>query len=105
MILHESTLTWKQAVESDQRGSFSATEASVQNTFELLSFASTTVFARPDQFRISAAVSAAAVVMAGLMYAYFVRQQRGHLFHASKCMQRKRPTWEPLAQDEGVELS
>lgn len=95
----------KQAVESDQRGSFSAMEASVQNTFELLSFASTAIFARPDQFRIPAAVSAAAVVLAGLMYAFFVRQRRGHLFHASKCMQRKRPTWEPVAQDEGVELS
>lgn len=95
-----------QAVESDQRGSFSAMEASVQNTFELLSFASTTIFARPDQFKIPAAISAAAVVLAGLMYAFFVRQRRGHLFHASKCMQRKgRPTWQPLAQDEEVELS
>jgi iron-regulated transporter 1 len=104
-IFVESILTWKQAVESDQRGSFSATEASVQNIFELLSFASTAIFARPDQFRIPAAVSAAAVVLAGLMYAFFVRQQRGHLFHASKCMQRKRPTWQPLAQDDDVELS
>jgi iron-regulated transporter 1 len=104
-IFLESILTWKQAVESDQRGSFSATEASVQNIFELLSFASTAIFARPDQFRIPAAVSAAAVVLAGLMYAFFVRQQRGHLFHASKCMQRKRPTWQPLAQDDDVELS
>jgi iron-regulated transporter 1 len=98
-------LTCIQAVESDQRGSFSAMEASVQNTFELLSFISTAIFARPDQFRIPAAISAAAVVLAGLMYAFFVRQQRGHLFHASKCMQRKRPTWKPLAQDEEVELS
>jgi iron-regulated transporter 1 len=70
-----------------------------------LSFASTAIFARPDQFRIPAAVSAAAVMLAGLMYAFFVRQQRGHLFHASKCMQRKRPAWQPLAQDEDVELS
>ncbi|KAH0264953.1 putative Ferriportin iron efflux transporter, partial [Aureobasidium melanogenum] len=96
----------QEAVESDQRGSFSAMEASVQNTFELLSFASTTIFARPDQFKIPAAISAAAVVLAGLMYAFFVRQRRGHLFHASKCMQRKgRPTWQSLAQDEEVELS
>ncbi|KAG9522139.1 hypothetical protein E4T50_13919 [Aureobasidium sp. EXF-12298] len=96
----------QEAVESDQRGSFSAMEASVQSTFELLSFASTAIFARPDQFKIPAAISAAAVVLAGLMYAFFVRQRRGHLFHASKCMQRKgRPTWHPLAQDEEVELS
>lgn len=80
-------------------------EASVQNTFELLSFASTVVFSRPDQFKIPAAISAAAVVLAGLMYAFFVRQQRGHLFHASKCMQRKRSTWQPVAQDEDVELN
>ncbi|KAI4720329.1 hypothetical protein E4T48_03505 [Aureobasidium sp. EXF-10727] len=75
----------QEAVESDQRGSFSAMEVSVQNTFELLSFASTAVFARPDQFRVPAA-------------------RRGHLFHASKCMQRKK-TWQPLAQDEEVELN
>ncbi|KAI5204067.1 hypothetical protein AUEXF2481DRAFT_32622 [Aureobasidium subglaciale EXF-2481] len=94
------------AVESDQRGSFSAMEASVQNTFELLSFASTAVFARPDQFKIPAAVSASAVVLAGLLYAFFVRQRRGHLFHASQCMQRKdRSKWQPLAQDEEIELS
>ncbi|KAI4728647.1 hypothetical protein E4T49_03604 [Aureobasidium sp. EXF-10728] len=99
-----SILTCNQAVESDQRGSFSAMEVSVQNTFELLSFASTAVFARPDQFKVPAAVSAAAVMLAGLLYASFVRQRRGHLFHASKCMQRKR-TWQPLAQDEDVELN
>ncbi|KAG9717368.1 putative Ferriportin iron efflux transporter, partial [Aureobasidium melanogenum] len=96
----------QEAVESDQRGSFSAMEASLQSTFELLSFASTAIFARHDQFKIPAAISAAAVVLAGLLYAFFVRQRRGHLFHASKCMQRKgRPTWQPLAQDEEVELS
>ncbi|KAI5203678.1 hypothetical protein E4T39_04047 [Aureobasidium subglaciale] len=96
----------QEAVESHQRGSFSAMEASVQNTFELLSFASTAIFARPDQFKIPAAVSASAVVLAGLLYAFFVRQRRGHLFHASKCMQRKdRSKWQSLAQDEEVELS
>ncbi|CAD0097027.1 unnamed protein product, partial [Aureobasidium vineae] len=96
----------QEAVESDQRGSFSAMEASVQNTFELLSFASTAIFAQPDQFRVPAAISVAAVMLAGLMYASFVRQRRGHLFHASKCMKRKaRSTWQSLAQDEDIELS
>lgn len=95
-----------QAVEPDQRGSFSATEASVQSIFELLSYASTAIFARPDQFKIPAAVSATAVVLAGLLYAFFVRQRRGHLFHASKCLKRSgRPTWQPLPQEEDVEMS
>ncbi|THY21265.1 hypothetical protein D6D00_07260 [Aureobasidium pullulans] len=96
----------QEAVEPDQRGSFSATEASVQSIFELLSYASTAIFARPDQFKIPAAVSATAVVLAGLLYAFFVRQRRGHLFHASKCLKRSgRPTWQPLPQEEDVEMS
>ena len=73
-------------MEADQRGAFSALEAGIQSAFELLSFASTIVCARPDQFRYPATISAGAVMSAGVLYACFVRQRRGHLFHASKCM-------------------
>ncbi|GAB7348672.1 hypothetical protein MBLNU459_g7035t1 [Dothideomycetes sp. NU459] len=107
----------QESVEASQRGSFSALEASVQNTFELLSFASTVVFAKPEQFKFPAAISGGAVVTAGILYAFFVRQRRGHLFHRSKCMkgrhdQPKRrywrgvgPEWEriPQAEDFGDE--
>ncbi|KAL1896635.1 hypothetical protein Cpir12675_002731 [Ceratocystis pirilliformis] len=39
-------------VDEFQRGSFSAMEASIQNLFELLAFATTAIFHRPEQFRI-----------------------------------------------------
>ena len=56
--------------------------------FEMLSFASTIVFARPGQFKIPATISAAAVGMAAVLYAAFVRSRRGHLLHLSDCMAR-----------------
>ncbi|KAK4941726.1 hypothetical protein LTR28_008836 [Elasticomyces elasticus] len=77
-------------VEPDHRGSFSALEASFQNAFELLAFASTIVFPKPEQFRYPAVISAAAVASAGVLYALFVRQRRGHLLHASPCLTGKK---------------
>lgn len=110
----------QESVEASHRGAFSALEASVQNTFELLSFASTVVWARPEQFRFPASVSGGAVVTAGMLYALFVRRRRGHLFHRSKCFKGRHevkrtyrrgagPEWESVPQNEdigneGVEL-
>ena len=74
----------QEEVDSEARGSFSSLEASCQNTFELLSFAMTIVFARPEQFRWPVAVSCAAVASAGGLYASFVRARRGHLVHFEK---------------------
>ncbi|GAM36770.1 iron-regulated transporter [Talaromyces pinophilus] len=78
-------------VEDSHRGEFSTTEAAFQNLFELLSYASTIVFSRPSQFQWPVAISAAAVYMAGGLYAYFVRRRRGHLFHPPGWMLIKRP--------------
>ncbi|KAK4987120.1 hypothetical protein LTR50_004816 [Elasticomyces elasticus] len=86
----ERTLTRNQEVEPDYRGSFSALEASFQNAFELLAFASTIVFPKPEQFRYPAVISAVAVASAGVLYALFVRQRRGHLLHASPCLTGKK---------------
>ncbi|KAK4995205.1 hypothetical protein LTR66_004929 [Elasticomyces elasticus] len=80
----------QEEVEPDHRGSFSALEASFQNAFELLAFASTIVFPKPEQFRYPAVISAAAVASAGVLYALFVRQRRGHLLHASPCLTGKK---------------
>ena len=74
----------QEEVDSEARGSFSSMEASCQNTFELLSFAMTIIFARPEQFRWPVAVSCAAVASAGGLYASFVRARRGHLVHFEK---------------------
>lgn len=75
-------------VEPDMRGTFSSLEASFQNGFEMLAFLSTVVFPRPEQFRCPAAISALAVAVAAVLYACFVRDRRGHLLHASKCLDR-----------------
>lgn len=101
ILHHACTDLVLQSVEEDQRGSFSATEASVQSMFELLSFASTIVFARPEQFKYPAAISGGAVLSASILYACFVRMKRGHLFHASKCMKgRDHAKWHPLGGRE-----
>lgn len=97
-------------VESDVRGTFSSLEASCQNIFEMLAFMSTIVFPRPEQFKIPAAISASAVATAALLFAYFVRMRRGHLLHASRCLERhqtskqRHRSWEALPQEELQDL-
>ncbi|GME43151.1 hypothetical protein DM02DRAFT_707097 [Neofusicoccum parvum] len=75
------------AVDLDNRGAFSTVEASFQNLFELLSYVSTIVFSRPNQFQWPAVISAAAVYLAGAMYAGYVRKSRGHLLHYPACIE------------------
>ncbi|RPB03933.1 hypothetical protein L873DRAFT_1799902 [Choiromyces venosus 120613-1] len=72
-------------VEPAYRGSFSAMEASVQNTFELGSYAMTVVFARPAEFKYPVFMSAVAVFVAAVLFAGFVRKRRGHLVHTPAC--------------------
>lgn len=70
------------------RGSFSAIEMSLQNLFELLSFATTMVFYKPEEFRVPVYISAGAIAMSAACFAGFVRQKRGHLLHTDKCLKR-----------------
>ncbi|KAG7284860.1 hypothetical protein NEMBOFW57_009475 [Staphylotrichum longicolle] len=77
-------------VESEYRGTFSTVEASFQNLFELLSYASTIIFSRPGQFQWPAVISVVAVYAAGCLYTAFVRRRRGHLFHTPSCMGDKK---------------
>ena len=79
-----------QGVEAEARGSFSSTEAAWQNLFEICSYVSTIIFSRPDQFKWPALISVIAVGFAGLLYAIFVRIQRGHLVHLPKCIASER---------------
>ncbi len=78
----------QEEVEPELRGTFSSQEFAFQNVFEMLSFTSTIAFSRPSQFKIPATISAAAVGMAGVLYAAFVRSRRGHLVHFSNCVER-----------------
>ncbi|GAM89597.1 hypothetical protein ANO11243_076360 [Dothideomycetidae sp. 11243] len=73
-------------VEPEGRGRFSSIEAGFQNAFELCSYASTVVFARPDQFRYPATVTAFSVACATIVFSVYTRQKRGHLFHAPACI-------------------
>ncbi|KAG9187976.1 hypothetical protein G6011_01899 [Alternaria panax] len=70
------------------RGSFSAIEMSLQNVFELLSFATTMVWWRPQDFAIPIYISAAAIASSAACFAGFVRQKRGHLLHTDRCLKR-----------------
>lgn len=70
------------------RGSFSAVEMSLQNVFELLSFLTTMVFYRPEDFKYPVYISAAAVAASAACFAGYVRRERGHLVHADRCLKR-----------------
>ena len=76
----------QEEVEPQHRGAFSTTEAAVQNLFELCAYASTIIFSQPSDFKYPAMMSIFAVYIAGALYAKFVRDRRGHLFHVSNCM-------------------
>ncbi|KAL2144737.1 hypothetical protein VTI28DRAFT_8583 [Corynascus sepedonium] len=68
-------------VEAESRGAFSSVEAAWQNAFELLSFASTIVFSRPEEFKWPSLTSVVAVALAWASYSLFVYLRRGHLLH------------------------
>ncbi|GJE88816.1 ferroportin1-like protein [Phanerochaete sordida] len=80
------------------RGQFSSTEMALQNLFELLSFATTVIFARPDQFKYPVIISTVAVSTSACLFAAFVRKRRGHLFHTSPCLSGEK--YEKLSQCE-----
>jgi iron-regulated transporter 1 len=74
------------SVQPSYRGSFSATEASLQNFFELCAFAMTIAFPSPQQFRYPALISLLAIYCSAAIYTNFVRERRGHLLHMPVCL-------------------
>lgn len=90
------------SVDANQRGSFSATEASLQNFFELCAFAMTIVWSKPEQFKYPATVSLVAVYVAAGCYAKYVRKERGHLLHVPCCESPDKSKGNGVA--EGLEL-
>lgn len=58
----------------------------LQNAFEMLSFASTIAFPLPAQFEYPVLISSGAVAVAAVCFAAYVRKERGHLLHRSRCM-------------------
>ncbi|KAJ9482693.1 hypothetical protein VN97_g10733 [Penicillium thymicola] len=73
-------------IQEHTRARFSATEMALQNVFEMLSFASTIVFPLPAQFGYPVMISSGAVAVAAVCFAAYVRKERGHLLHRSRCI-------------------
>ena len=92
------------------RGSFSAIEASLQNLFELCSFATTMVWTRPEEFKWPVWISGGVVAVSAAFFAAFVREKRGHLLHMKRCLEKRRgrytvlPTIEEESEGEGEEV-
>lgn len=74
------------SISSNERGSFSSTEASLQNFFELCTFAVTIIWSKPQDFKWPATISLGAMFAAMAVYARFVRLERGHLLHCPGCL-------------------
>lgn len=91
------------SIDASHRGSFSATESSLQNFFELCTFAMTIIWSEPEQFKYPATVSLVAVYTAAAFYARYVRVERGHLLHLPECC-TSGSKYEVLESEESREL-
>ncbi|KAM0350279.1 hypothetical protein ACHAPU_003446 [Fusarium lateritium] len=76
----------QEEVEAENRGAFSAVEASWQNFFEMCSYTSTIIFSSPSQFHNPTTISITAVFSAWALYSSFVKKRRGHLVHLPSCI-------------------
>ncbi|KAI1398751.1 Ferroporti-1 [Hypoxylon fuscum] len=74
-------------VPQHERSSFAGTENSIVNIFELLGAGASIAFPRIEQYRWLALASLVSVVISWVMYAAWVRRQRGHLVHWEKLTQ------------------
>lgn len=91
-------------VEAENRGAFSSVEAVWQNVFELLSYCSTIVFFKPEQFKWPSMISVTAISCASLCYTIFVYRKRGHLLHMDKIAAVMCTSWaQERAMYRGIE--
>lgn len=66
-------------------------EAAFQSLFELLLYASTMVFFRPEQFKYPTFISLGFTFACNVCYTIYVKQRRGHILHPEKlcaCVKR-----------------
>lgn len=90
----------QETVPVDDRGQFSSCEMALQNFWEMLSFAATIIFQRPEQFRYPAIVSVCAVAVSAACFAAYVRKERGHLIHLSKCLGGETGKYSSIPEEE-----
>ncbi|KAL4930872.1 putative iron-regulated transporter [Aspergillus undulatus] len=76
----------QEGIPPSSRSRFSSTEMALQSVFEMLSFATTIIFQAPEQFKYPVYISYGAIGLAAVCFAAYVRRERGHLLHTSKCM-------------------
>ena len=69
-----------------RRNRITALQIALQNAFDLLKYAITLGAATPDRFKWTALASWVAVCGGAVCYAVYLRQVRGHLFHAEWIM-------------------
>ncbi|KAI0009097.1 Ferroporti-1 [Xylariaceae sp. FL0662B] len=74
-------------VVEHQRSNFAGVENSVVNIFELLGAGSAIAFPHTEQYKWLALASGVSVIISWIMYAGWVRGQRGHLVHWEKLSQ------------------
>ncbi|KAL7789675.1 Ferroportin1 domain-containing protein [Trichoderma afarasin] len=68
-------------VKAESRGAFSSVEAAWRNGFELVAYATTIIWSRPEQFKWPSLNSVIAVAAASVAYTTYVYLTRGHLLH------------------------
>jgi solute carrier family 40 (iron-regulated transporter), member 1 len=71
-------------VPERRRSSFAGVENSVVNVFEVLGASAAIAMPRPEQFKWLSLASFLAVLVSWVMYALWLRGQRGHLLHWEK---------------------
>lgn len=71
----------------------------LQNIFEFLSFATTIAFPLPEQFKYPVFISYGGIAIAAICFATYVRKERGHLLHTSKCFGGDKKRIVPDPQD------
>jgi len=94
----------QESVPAHVRAKFSSCEMALQNFWEMLSFAATIAFPRPDQFKYPAVVSFCAVFSSAACFAAFARKERGHLIHLSHCLGGEKDRYSRIPDEEQVEL-
>ncbi|KAA6409009.1 MAG: hypothetical protein FRX48_07353 [Lasallia pustulata] len=68
-------------IPAQTRSSFAGTEMAFVSVFELAHWVAAAILSRPEDFRWLAVGSLGAVGLSTCTYAFWVRQQRGHLMH------------------------
>lgn len=67
----------QQGVEAENRARFSSIESAFQSIFEMVSYLSTIIFQRPDQFKYPAIISATAITVSCVLYGISAIRKHG----------------------------